>query len=198
MIPRQAQLEGRPHYVCPVVMGVAEQTWRGGNGPLYYPAEELEQSVQLWNGRPLVVYHPSMATNGCAGSPDVFNKQKVGHVFNAKFVGNKLKGEAWVDISRCRQVDPELLDRIESGEMIEVSTGLFTRNDRQPTGMVIARDHRPDHLAILPNQKGACSIAMGAGLNRNQQYVAPRLRPFIEEALPVPSLNGALMNREDR
>jgi hypothetical protein len=43
----------------------------------------------------------------------------------------------------------------------------------------IARNLMPDHLAILPDKIGACSIADGAGLLRNSLYV--------EEPLGVPS-----------
>jgi hypothetical protein len=44
----------------------------------------------------------------------------------------------------------------------------------------IARNHRPDHLAILPDLKGSCSIADGAGLCRNHDVV--------EEAMLAPSM----------
>jgi len=171
---KQKLLEGRPHYVVPVVMGVAG-VWCGSNGPLLYTAEELRKSVMHWNGRPAVVYHPSMASNCCAGDPDVFNRQRVGTIFNAHF-DNKakaLKAEAWLDPKRLAAVDPRVLKSIKEGEMVEVSTGLFL--DPMPaTGTfngqeyeAVATNHRPDHLAILPDQIGACSIQMGAGLCRN-------------------------------
>ena len=55
---------------------------------------------------------------------------------------------------------------------MEVSTGLFTENV-QANGVfggkayhAIATNYRPDHLAILPDQIGACSIEDGAGLLR--------------------------------
>jgi hypothetical protein len=199
MTPKIAELEGRKHFVCPVVLGVADRTWAGSNGPLLYPADELAASVPLWNGRPLVVYHPDLATaNGCANSPAVFDRQKIGHVFNVRFTDGKLKGNAYVDIAKCRQIDPALLNRIASGQMIEVSTGLFTTNVTQPNGVVIATNHRPDHLAILPDQRGACSIEMGAGLNRNAASVAPRIAEFVDESqepLEVLSLNSFFGDR---
>jgi hypothetical protein len=81
MIPRVEKLEGRDHWVVPVVMGVTG-VWNGSNGPLYYPSAELRCSVPYWNGKPVVVFHPGMASNCCAGYPSVFNRQRVGTIFN--------------------------------------------------------------------------------------------------------------------
>lgn len=165
-------LEGRKHFVVPVVMAV-EGVLNGNNGPLFYPAEELEKSVPLWNGKPVVIYHPDMYVSGLAGNPTIFNQQKVGTVFYARFEGTALKGQAWLDIDRLGVVDKRVLNAIHQKKMVEVSTGLFTDtndeagtfNGRQYDG--IANNYRPDHLAILPDQVGACSIADGAGLCRN-------------------------------
>jgi hypothetical protein len=67
-----------------------------------------------------------------------------------------------------------VLDKLDKGEMVEISTGLFTDNIPE-SGVwngeaytAVARNYRPDHLAILPDQKGSCSIADGAGLLRNK------------------------------
>jgi hypothetical protein len=57
--------------------------------------------------------------------------------------------------------------------MMEVSTGLSfpltsthgTFNGKQFD--LVAKDILPDHLAILPDVEGACSIKDGAGLVRN-------------------------------
>jgi hypothetical protein len=53
---------------------------------------------------------------------------------------------------------------------------LFTDNETAPPGAshlgrpynFVARNYRPDHLAILPDQRGACSIEDGCGLNTNR------------------------------
>ena len=55
------------------------------------------------------------------------------------------------------------------GEMMEVSTGLFSEIEPKPGVFKgrhykgVVRNLRPDHLAILPDSIGACSIADGAG-----------------------------------
>ncbi len=58
---------------------------------------------------------------------------------------------------------------------MEVSTGLFSEIEAKP-GIFkgrhykgVVRNLRPDHLAILPDSIGACSIADGAGLMRNSR-----------------------------
>lgn len=179
-------LEGRKHFVVPVIMAV-EGVLNGSNGPLFYPAAELEKSIHLWNGKPVVVYHPDMYNSGLAGNPTVFNQQKVGTVFFAKFSDRALKAEAWLDIERLGIVDKRVLNAIHQKKMVEVSTGLFT-DTKDEVGTFngkaydgVAHNYRPDHLAILPDQVGACSIADGAGLCRN-------LLTGVVQALDLPSV----------
>lgn len=180
------QLENRDHYVVPVVM-VVEGVLHGSGGPLLYPAEELKRSAHLWNARPVVVYHPAMYADSAAGNPDVFNRQKVGTVFNTVFDGRRLKAEAWIDVMRVADVDPRVQRAIEAGQTMECSTGLFTDHDAVPGVFngraydAIARNFRPDHLAILPDQVGACSMADGAGFIRNSVH---ELEPLMATTWP--------------
>jgi hypothetical protein len=177
-------LEGRKHLVVPVVMCV-EGVLKGSRGAFFYPADELRRSVPHWNGRPVVVYHPDMRFNWAAGNPEVFTAQRVGTIFNARFEGKALKAEAWLDVERLGMVDWRVLEAVKAGRVMEVSTGLFTENEgvagtwggRPYTA--VARNHRPDHLALLPDLRGACSIDDGAGLCRNA---------VGEEALAVPAV----------
>ncbi len=177
-------LEGRKHFVAPAVM-IVEGVLNGSRGPFLYPADELRRSVPHWNGRPVVVYHPSMQFNGVAGNPEVFTSQRVGTIFNARVEGNALKADAWLDVDRLAAVDWRVYDAVRRGELMEVSTGLFTDNEEAPGTwggreyLGVARNHRPDHLAILPDQVGACSIADGAGLCRNEIGEVP---------LPIPEM----------
>lgn len=180
------KLEDRVHFVVPVVL-IVEGVLNGSEGPLYYPAEELKKSAALWNGKPVVVYHPDMYYSGIAGNPEVFNRQKIGTLFNVRFENKSLKGEAWLDPDRLKRVDERVLEAVEHNRMVEVSTGLFTDNENvsgEFNGIpyrAIARNYRPDHLAILPDKKGACSIEDGAGLCRN--YLCSN----FEEGLYLPN-----------
>lgn len=182
MTPRREQLEGRTHLVVPVVL-VVEGVLNGSQGALLYPLEELRQSASAWNGRPVVVYHPDMATGGVAGHPRVFDRQRIGTLFNCRIEANKLVADAWLDEARLNAVDTRVAAAVRSGKPVEVSTGLFTDADAQPGSWrgraysAVARNHRPDHLAVLPDQRGACSIADGAGLCRNETELEPLIAP---------------------
>ncbi len=166
------KLEGRDHLVTPMVL-IVEGVWNGSGGKLFYPAEELRRSVPLWNGRPIVVYHPALDTSGIAGNPLIFNRQRVGVIFNARFQNGALKAEAWLDTERLKKVDERVLDSVHNRQMMEVSTGLFADHEEKPGTFngehydIIATNYKPDHLAVLPDLVGACSIADGAGLLRN-------------------------------
>jgi len=171
---RYETLEGKEYLVVPCVM-MTEGVHYGSMGPLYYPQEELSKTPAIWNGKPVVVYHPQF--NGqsiSACDPDVFETQKIGQLFNTRWEDGKLKTECWIDEEKANQVDDRVMNAILSGQMMEVSTGLFTDNEvvegewNGEQFEAIARNYRPDHLAILPDQRGACSIDDGAGLLRNQ------------------------------
>lgn len=165
---RHDMLEGREHLVVPTVM-VVEGVLNGSQGPLFYPAEELEPSVPAWNHKPLVVYHPK---EGSACEPSILNTQKVGLILNTAWDSPKLRTESWIDIAAANRIDKRIIENLEAGKTLEVSTGVYTKNEKLTEEAdfngkkykTIARNYRPDHLAILPDQIGACSIADGAGL----------------------------------
>lgn len=171
-IIRNETLEGREYIVVPMIM-IVEGVLNGSQGPLLYPAEELEKLPQIWNHKPVVVYHPQM--NGrslSACDPEVIENYKVGLIMNTSFDGKRLKAEAWLEPSRLKKIDNRVMEALDKGIMMEVSTGLFTENELvsgEFNGVpydAIARNYRPDHLAILPDLIGACSIEDGAGLLR--------------------------------
>ena len=171
---RNETLEDREYLVVPMVMMV-EGVLNGSDGALYYPAEEMAKVPDIWNHKPVVIQHPTL--NGkplSACSPEAIQRFKVGIILNTQFDGKRLKAEAWMEPSRLKKIDVRVLDAVKNGQMVQVSTGLFTENEYKPgifngTGYeAIARDLKPDHLAILPDSVGACSIADGAGLLRNE------------------------------
>lgn len=167
-------LEGAQHLVVPMVM-LTEGVHAGSNGPILYLAEEGEKTPEAWNHKPVTLYHPTINGVGVSAcSPEIIETYRLGMIFNAEWDG-KLKAEAWLNVKKTKKVAPELLAAIEKGEVIELSTGLFTDNeviDGEWNGepyTAICRNWRPDHLAILPDSKGACSVEDGAGFNRNEE-----------------------------
>ena len=172
---RNETLEGRPYLAVPMVM-IKEGVLNGSDGPILYTSEELAKVPQVWNTKPVVVQHPTL--NGkslSACDPDVLEKYRVGMIMNTSWDGQRLKAEAWLEPSRLEAVDSRVLNAVQKGEMLEVSTGLFSEIEPKP-GIFkgrhykgVVRNLRPDHLAILPDSIGACSIADGAGLMRNSR-----------------------------
>ena len=188
---RHDQLEGRDHLVAPMVM-LLEGVHSGSNGPLFYSKKEIGQHPETWNGKPIVIYHPmvnGMGVSAC--SPEVFNSRKCGVVMNSTFQkkDKALKAEAWLDVERLEAVDDRVMSALEADEPMELSTGLFadydltegTWNNEEYLGSV--HNCRPDHLALLPDKIGACSLAKGAGLLVNKADNKKRIEWILSETM---------------
>lgn len=161
-------MDTKSYLVVPTILIV-----EGVHNQLFYPAKELKKFPDSWNGRPVVINHPEL--NGSpitANKPEIVEKQTVGQVFNVKWESPRLKGEVWIDVEKCKGLCPDILKKLEANAKIEVSTGLFTESDgeagdwngEQYLGTVF--NYRPDHLALLPDSKGACSWEDGGGMPR--------------------------------
>ena len=176
---RRETLDGQDYLVVPVVMMV-EGVHHGSGGPLLYTAEELAKFPGAWDGRPVPVLHPEVdGANVSCNSPDIIETWTVGQLFNTTFDGAKLRSEAWVNVDKCRRISPETLAMLEAGVPMDVSTGLWSE-DEEARGTwhgeaytAIARNIRPDHLALLPGTQGACSWADGCGVRANNSTEDP-------------------------
>lgn len=174
---RTAMLDGREHLVVPVVALVAGVV----NGYLVTPAE-LQTFAAAWNGRPVPVRHPKDG-NGyvSANDPRTIESQVVGAFFNARVDGGaRLVGELWLDVAKCERLSGDalaVLQRLRRGEAVEVSTAYFC--DVDPVAgeyngkpyMAVQRNLRPDHIALLPDEVGACSWKDGCGAPRVNQAI---------------------------
>jgi hypothetical protein len=178
---REEELEGRPHLVVPVVM-MTEGVHNGSGGPIYYPADELKRACPAWNHKPIIVYHPIVNNVGSAAcGAKVLNSQKIGVLLDTTF-DTKQRAEAWLEVGRLEKVfkGSEILANIKNSQITEVSTGLFTDLEMKSGFFnddpydAIALNHRPDHLAILPDQVGACSVSKGAGLLQLNQAMSEK------------------------
>jgi hypothetical protein len=172
-VVRNDSMEGRDFRVVPTVMMV-EGVHNGSVGPVYYSPEELGKLTAGMNHRPVVVYHPSI-NNGCGGSactPTELTTRKVGVTMNVAFEDGKLKSEAWLEQDRMDAVDGRIGEAVENGEMMELSTGFFmnlVKEEGEWNGEkygAVAQNLQLDHLALLPDEIGACSIEDGAGFIR--------------------------------
>ena len=173
-LSRHETREGKDWLVVPVV-AVVEGVLNGE----YLSAEEIEASTQYWSDVPLPVYHP--VVNGqkvSAKSLAIIESMTIGRLYNVYYENRSLKGEMWIDIAKATELGGEalqVLQRLQAGEVVEVSTayvatitdtsGVF--NGEKYNG--VQSNLRPDHLALLPNAIGACSVADGCGANRTNE-----------------------------
>jgi hypothetical protein len=149
--------------------------------------------VPGWGHKPAVVYHPKkngLHTTAC--EPAVLNTRKVGVTLAAAY-DNKLRAETWINERRCREVDARIIDSISNNRPVEASTTFHVEavyedgkwNDK-PYKLRVTR-LTPDHLAILPDLRGAYSVKDGGGLlanaAREPERTAGILRRGVEHAL---------------
>lgn len=186
---KRKKIKDKEYLVVPMVMLVegvhkaqtAVRTDAGAEGKaqdggVLYTANELERSANVWNHKPVVVYHPKKKdANGVplsATDPDNLTETAVGIVLNTRFdkSAKKLRAEAWLDEKELADIAPDVLKNIKAGKPTELSTGLsmdMEEKDGEFGGAkysVVAYNYRPDHLAIIPKGVGACSVRKGAGL----------------------------------
>lgn len=216
---RREAFNGRKYLVASarlIVPGVLP----GSDGPLLYPPEEIVRNYSDWNGMPLVAKNVSgfpRATSTAhpfkdgkpttARSPVILAAQGVGWWYNTSIdpTTANLDGEAWFDEEDTRRVDSRILTRLEAGQTIEVSSGLgltkvpappgSTHNDGRPFSSV-ARNYHPDHVAVLIDEIGACSIKDGCGILVNsdgslyqETYALEFAEAILANELPSASAN---------
>jgi len=171
---QRKKLNGKEYIVAPMSL-IVPGVLNGSKGSLYYPLDEIKKSRSAWNHIPIVLDHPTH--NGMAISartPEILERQSLGVILNATVEGG-LTAEGWFDIEKTRQVSPEILNRLETGQKIELSTGLGG-DEEQTEGTTnsghsyraIYRNYRPDHLAVFVDKVGACSINDGCGVNNDE------------------------------
>lgn len=177
---REETLNGRDYIVVNmtlIVPGVLD----GSNGPLLYEEDELARDPDLWNGIPLIAYHPEIQNDDgevvatSARDPHILAKSQVGYNYRTEYKDGALRSEGWFDKELTANYDANLpeehrmLPRLLNGQPIELSTGLFAENlpskgtHNGTPYHYVARNYKADHIAILPDQQGACSVKDGCG-----------------------------------
>jgi len=173
---KKQKLNDKEYWVAPIKMMPEEFVM---NGKLYM-AQATRNSVEEWNGRALVVYHPEEPIS--ANTPEFLATHKIGHVFNSRIENGFLMGDGFIDIVEANKIEVgrKLISYLEQNKNIDVSTSM--RNKTYKTkGVKFNRSYdevvfsfNPDHLALLPDQKGAASWADGAGFARNNDNNTPK------------------------
>jgi len=192
---RTDYLEGKECFVVPTAM-MTEGVHEGSKGPLLYTENDLDRWSPAWNYKPIVHNHPK---KGSACTKEFLTKNKLGVVLNAHFDG-KQRAESWLEKDKLKARDPKLFQAIKNKKVVEVSTGLHVDLAGGPGKFhgkaykAVAKNHRPDHLAILTKGQGACSVKDGAGLGvmnkKRRQKLKDQLKQEILNELNHDDVDG--------
>jgi hypothetical protein len=159
--------------ITPVVL-MTEGVHIGSHGAILHKISELGKIPASWNGIPIVINHPKKEDKYVsANNPEILKHSEVGRIYNTRVENDKLVSEAWINKAKLKSIHSKILNDLQDGNEIEVSIGAFPEyklskgNWNNEQYDAIAVNYRPDHLAILPDSKGACSNEDGAGINVN-------------------------------
>lgn len=158
--------------------------------------EEFAANVSAWEGIPVPVEHPKV--NGTPVTINAkgygFEKTVIGDFRNVEWDG-RMKGEIWINIATATANGfSDVVTRAEQGEPMNVSTGFTAKSLGAPGNLngkaykYVWANHNPDHLAILPNKDGACSLGDGCGLNVNEEKKG--MRGFLQRLLAAVRSEG--------
>lgn len=202
---RREKLGGRWHTVVPIAMLPKRGVVPGSKGKVLYDEEDNRSAVPAWNHKPMVVNHPQDEDgNNISGAlPRVLNERAIGLILNTA-LGEKLTTEGWFDEERTLAVDRRIMDRIQKGESIEASTGLIVDLEEEDGDCdgehydYRATNHRPDHLAILPDKLGAYPVSKGGGVFAVNESVQPAsVRQVLRRSTEVLAVANGLATMAD-
>lgn len=199
---RIRELLGAEYFVLPSVMMVEGAYYPSIHScndrvALYFSADELLKSANSWNGRGISMMHPE--GNSSFNVPDVFDNHWLGFVFNTGFEDDKkrLVSDLWISKDRGQ----EIVDRVQAREQIDLSIGAcgnLTVGEGVANGIKYTRQFTNivgDHLAILPDVKGACSWSDGCGIRASEYGVPIEL---VEESNYMPKAKVQSIAKEAR
>lgn len=168
--------DGVDYLVVPLVVlipGVAIQAMEAPNPELITP-EVINDTVNEWLGRPTISMHPA---GGISANDISLGHLVLGRINNPRVnSAGSLMFDAWVNPIKAAAIGGDsaaLVDRINSGEEIEVSIGCLSvwidmnqkGTDVNGVKYIGAWVHlAADHVALLPsNRTGACGVKVGCG-----------------------------------
>lgn len=175
---RRETLNGTEYLVAPVVAireGVYMYPRQNGRGIKreFLPAEEIANTTPKWEDIPLTLAHPKddEGRPGLTDDPDT-TYANVGLFRNVANEEDALIGETWIEAAEVGEHGGKLenyVNAVEAGNPQEVSTGYragteFDRGKYENQRYTyVQREPEPDHLALLPDNRGNCSVAEGCG-----------------------------------
>lgn len=158
--------------IVPVVM-MTEGVRKGSSGSILHLAEHYMQNYYDWNGLPVTAYHPSIDNQFVPVGDIDLDKWVVGELHDVHVKEGKLKANAHIYKDKATAINPEIINYILENKELEVSIGAFTEDDgvqgvyKEVPYQSVTKTYNPDHLALLPGEKGACSWDDGCGIRVN-------------------------------
>lgn len=169
---KEETINNKKHLIVPVVM-MTEGVRPGSKGAILHNAENLAASAPDWNGIPVTIHHPKNS-EGQYISANTEGITHVGFIRNARVEGTKLLGEACLNEQTLMAASTLAHSTIVAGRQLEVSIGAFTHEVAEAgeyNGVAyeaVTQTYTPDHLALLPGGRGACSWSDGCGIRVNE------------------------------
>lgn len=189
---KRSVVGGKEYLIAPVI-AITEGVYKGE----FVSEDEIRNNPEAWNGRPVVIDHPVDADNMpiSANDPNVLSECQIGYLYNVEAQGKKLKGEVWIDTEMANGVErgEDVMLMLENNAgVMEVSTAYFRAFEFTPGYYEgeyyegISKDIKPDHLAVLLESVGECSVEDGCGLPRaNKKEEQPMEEEKLKEGLTL-------------
>ena len=166
---------GKEHLVIPCVAAI-----EGVLNKAFLPISSLEASLPAWEGVSVTMAHPKQYGQEVSANTKFAQEEfVVGKFFNVSIDGIKFKGEFWICLESLENHERGsiFLQKIEDGETIEVSTAYWAKisdnagvyKGKSYNG--IQYDLVPNHVAILVDEIGACSVSDGCGAPRTNKEI---------------------------
>jgi hypothetical protein len=191
---RNESVDGKDYIVVPTI--AAKSMVMNG---IFYPEEEFSNWLDTWEGIPIPVRHPKV--NGqyvSARKIKIHEQYNIGSFYNVSFESGKLKGEMYLDKEKALKINKgSLIEKIENGEMIENSVCVFGELEEKSGEFEgvkythVISNMKPDHLALLEDEVGACSIKDGCGamrVNCGENKECSCNKPKTEDSLTIVNL----------
>lgn len=165
--PEKVTFQGSEHYVVPVV-AVKQGVLNGG----YFAMSEV--SLTAWDGVPVTLDHPVDADGWEISALTKEGREHwVGAFFDLQVKDDALVGNMYVDIEQAGNFKRggDLLKSLEEQLNLSVSVGFFA-DYKAHEGYFDNEKYffkyvnlTPNHIALLLDKDGACSLERGCGTN---------------------------------
>jgi len=165
---REVEEDDTTYLVVPTTFIKSMNLHRG-----YVPNREIEKATDRWSGIPAVADHPRNDDGKLVSINNPDNDETpFGEIRSPETKNNgtaKTQAEVWLNVDKAESIggEPEaVVEAARNREKLSVSSGYAGL--RLPSGNYDGRerdkvvgDLRPDHIAILRNRDGRCSLSDG-------------------------------------